>query len=116
MTTTLSPLGRALAYAGGTHSEADIALGVAEGRYQSWDCGDSVLITELRDTPGHRFLHFFLAEGNRAELEQLVPIALQWGREQGCTKASLVGRFGWLRSWVRQYGFRETACVMEVRL
>lgn len=109
-------LSEALTHAGDTHSLEDVALGVAEGRFQEWSAGDSVLITELRDTPQARFLHVFLAAGHLTELRPLAELALQWGREQGATRASFIGRFGWLRSFVRELGFEDRGVYMEARL
>ena len=106
---------RALALAG-THAWADIQEGVACGRFQEWGDGDSIIITEILDTPLRRTLHFFLAEGNLVELRAMTPAILDWARMHGCTHASLVGRFGWLRSFVREFGFTEEAVMMGATL
>ena len=112
----MSPaLTRALSYAG-THRIGDIELGVAEGRFQQWLGADSCIITELLQTPLRKTLHFFLAEGNLTELQAMVPGILSWARQQGCTHASLVGRKGWLRSFVRDFGFTESGVLMEAEL
>lgn len=119
MTATVTPrrtVARALAFAGDTHTITDIQAGVESGGFQEWSAGDSVLITEIRDTPNARFLHLFLAEGHLTELRSLAEVALQWGREQGCTRASFIGRFGWLRSFVREMGFEDRGVYMEARL
>lgn len=108
-------LDRALAYAG-THTPDDLHAGIAAGRFQQWGSGDSVIVTEILDTPQKRFLHFFLAEGTLPELRAMVPAILDWGRAQGCTHASLVGRFGWLRTFVKEFGFKKTAVMMEATL
>lgn len=109
-------LRQALAHAGDTYSLVDIEKGVASGRFQEWSAGSSVIITELRDTPQVRFLHFFLAAGTLTELRPLAELALKWGREQGASRASFVGRFGWLKSFVRDLGFTEVGTYMEARL
>lgn len=106
----------ALAYAGDTYTLEEINEGVTTGRFQEWSAGSSVIITELRDTPQVRFLHFFLAAGHLRELKPLAELALQWGREQGAARASFIGRFGWLRSFVRELGFTEQGTYMEARL
>ena len=110
-----SSLVRALAYAG-THDPEDIAIGVGEGRFQSWEGDASTIVTEILLTPKRKTLHFFLAEGDLRELRVMLPMILHWGRQQGCTHASLVGRFGWLRSFVRDFGFREEATLMGATL
>lgn len=112
---TLSPIARALEYAG-THTVEDIELGIAEGRFQYWGNKECGIVTELLQTPLRKTLHFFLAGGHLEGLRAMTPAILSWGREQGCTHATFVGRFGWLRSFVRDFGFREAATVMEMRL
>jgi hypothetical protein len=113
----MKSLTRALAYADGTHTEADIAAGVAAGAFQRWDGDHSTIITEIRQTPRLRFLHFFLAEGEMAELRAMVPPILDWGRMHGCEKAQLIGRHGWQRvDWLVAAGWTPSATVMEVRL
>lgn len=119
MTTALVDFRRvceALAYAGDTYTLDEINEGVISGRFQEWSAGSSVIITELRDTPRVRFLHFFLAAGDLRELRPLAELALKWGREQGAMRASFIGRFGWLRSFVRELGFEDRGTYMEARL
>lgn len=107
---------RALALAG-THEPQDIAEGVACGRYQEWSGPDSVIVTELLDTPLRRTIHFFLAEGHMEELRAVVPAILDWGRMHGCTHASLVGRQGWSRvAWLKDSGWTEAGVVMDREL
>ena len=107
-------LSRALATAGYTHTEADIAEGVACGDFQRWELNDSVIITEVRDTPKHRYVHFFLAEGKMDELQVMTPMILDWARMHGCTRASLCGRKGWERvPWLRDSGWQHRHVVLE---
>lgn len=106
-------LDRALAYAEGTHTQADIEAAVATGDMQRWDGDHSVIVTEVRQAPRRRILNFFLAEGNLVELRTMVPPILAWGKEHGCTSASMVGRFGWQRTWLVTDGWKAAAVVME---
>lgn len=113
---TAPSVARALAFAG-THQAADIAEGVACGRYQQWGEGESVIVTEIVATPLRRTLRFFLAEGRMPELEAMTPAILDWGRMHGCTHASLVGREGWRRvPWMLQSGWRFKHVVLEKEL
>jgi len=108
----LSPISRALHYAG-THAPADIAEGVAAGRFQEWSGGDSVIITEILETPLRKTLHFFLAEGTIPEIRAMVGPILDWARACGCTHASLVGRKGWSRvAWMKDEGWTEEGVMM----
>ena len=111
-TRALSPVARALEYAG-THSAADIAEGVASGRFQEWSGGDSVIVTEILETPLRKTLHFFLAEGTMPEIRAMLPGILDWARMHGCTHASLVGRKGWSRvAWMQDEGWTEEGVMM----
>lgn len=97
----------------GTHRPEDVAEGVACGRFQSWGDGDTVMVTEVLDTPLRRTIHFFLAEGEMAVLRAMTPAILNWARDRGCTHASLVGRKGWTRvAWMRESGWTEEGVMM----
>ena len=110
--TVLSPISRALHYAG-THAPADIAEGVAAGRFQEWANDDTVVITEILETPLRKTLHFFLAEGSMPEIRAMLPGILDWARMHGCTHASLVGRKGWSRvAWMKDEGWQEEGVMM----
>lgn len=109
-------LERALAYAGGSHSLTDIEAGIADGTFQLWEGERSVIVTEIRRTPGYTFLLFFLAGGNLRELEAMTPPILAWGQSVGCTKAQFVGRHGWQRTWLARDGWRAQAVMMEREL
>jgi hypothetical protein len=108
-------LARALDYAG-THTAADIAEAVQQGRFQQWDGELSTIITEIQETPLRKTLLFFLAEGEGREIAAMAGPIMVWAKMQGCTHASLVGRFGWERCYAPQLGFQKTAVVMEREL
>jgi hypothetical protein len=111
--TVLSPISRALHYAG-THQPEDVAEGVASGRFQEWTGGETVVVTEILVTPLRKTLHFFLAEGNLVEIEAMLGAIMSWGASIGCTHASLVGRHGWSRSFLTRLGWKQTGILMEV--
>lgn len=107
----------ALQYAGGTHTFEDVTAGVAEGRMQFWPGVRSAIITELLESPRARTLHFFLAGGDLAELEAMEPLVIAWGKTQGCTAASMVGRKGWERTFLTQRaGWESRLAVFEKAL
>jgi len=107
-------LTRVLPFTGGTHTLDDVLQGVEEGRFIIWPGHRSVIVTEIVDTPGHSILVFFLAAGSMREMRRLYPIILAWGKTQGCTRARIVGRKGWERSFItREEGFTPTAVVFE---
>src|SRR5262249_12933828 len=109
-------LERALRYTDGSHTLEDIETGIVNGTYQLWESDDSVIVTEVRETPQQRFLLFFLAAGHMPDLRAFVPPILDWARGHGCVKAQLVGRHGWQRTWLLGEGWVPKAVVMEVDL
>lgn len=100
----------------GTHTWEDVKQGIAEGRFQQWGDDECGIVTEVLKTPLRVTLLFWLAWGDLRGLYAMVPPILQWGRQQHCTHASFVGRFGWLRTFVRDFGFKEVATCMEMTL
>jgi hypothetical protein len=103
----------ALQYSGGTHLFEDIVAGVAAGTLQFWPGRSSAVVTEILDTPRKKILHFFLAGGTLSELETMLPSILDWGKAQGCTKTTLVGRKGWERTFITRQGWKPTLVLFE---
>ena len=91
----------ALAYADMSHTFDDVVSLVASGAAQAWPGPASIIVTEIVEYPRHHVLHFFLGAGSLSELKAMVPIILEWGREQGCTRARVIGRRGWSRVFTR---------------
>jgi hypothetical protein len=90
-------LREALSLAGGTHSFEDMLRQIQDGSAQVWCDEGACLVTEVIASPQKRVLHFWLATG---ELEPVVALSrrvIAWGKEQGCTMATLSGRRGWTR-------------------
>jgi hypothetical protein len=106
----------ALSYAGGTHGFDDVAAMLREDRAILWSGPHSAIVTEIIEHPQKRTLHFFLAGGNLAELEVMVPGILEWGRTQGCTAASMTGRKGWERTFLKREGWESKLVVMTKEL
>lgn len=104
----------ALVYSGGTHTFEDVTAAIDAGTLQLWPGLSSAVVTEVVDAPRQRILNFFLAGGNLAELETMLPIILAWGKEQGCVKATLVGRKGWERTFLTRKGWKLSQVVLEV--
>ena len=103
----------ALERAGKSHSLADVDAGIAKGDFQLWAKPDACVITEVQQYPQARRLCVFVAAGKLESLEPMLEPLMEWGKSQGCVSAFLVGRFGWLRSFVGAHGFAPTATVME---
>jgi hypothetical protein len=85
---------------------------VARGSAVFWPLSrDSVVITEIVQHPRKKVLHIFLAAGKMQDIERAAPAILSWGKIMGCEAASLVGRPGWLRSFLMKTGWSNTRWV-----
>lgn len=111
----LRGLEEALHHGGDTHRLQDVLAAVARGDAQLWTEGPCIIVTEVNDTPVERELHFWLAAGTLDEVIALSNKVMEWGREQGCTVASLCGRRGWTRALATE-GWGHQMVVMGQRL
>ena len=105
-------LENALAYAGGTHDLTDVYLAIAARDMQFWPGEESVIVTELVDYPQRKVCNFFLAGGSLAELEEMAATVEQWAKEQGCDSATLTGRPGWQKTFLRGKGYSTSGVAM----
>lgn len=103
----------ALAYGGHDHTFEDIADLVDAGKAQAWFGPDSVVITEIVEAPRKTSLGFILAGGHLNELEAMFPRILEWGKTQGCTRATSVGRRGWERTFLTRTGWTADMVVFQ---
>jgi hypothetical protein len=107
----------ALEHAGETHAIEDIWNGICSGVFQFWPAEKSAVVTEILSYPnGKRTLHFFLAGGDLTELQTMYPYILEWGRTAGCSRATLAGRPGWARTFLRKDGWEPRWCVLAKEL
>ena len=110
----LAPLERALPYTGGTHNLDDIREAVQSGQMQCWPGVESVVITEIVDTPQKRLLNFFLAAGNLQEIRTLYHTIFDWAKSYGCDSAVILGRHGWERTFLtRDEGWEKKLILYE---
>jgi hypothetical protein len=94
----------------GTHHFEDVKQAIEDGRATHWPAGHSIIVTEVVEHPLTKWLHFWIAAGEREELRRMQPIILEWGRDQGCTKASMTGRAGWERL-LTPYGWQKDPAI-----
>ena len=106
----------ALEYCGGTHKIEDIIAGIYTGQFQFWPGEKSAVITEIVEHPQMRVLHFFLVGGDLAELAEMEPVMVAWGRRMGCERATTIGREGWRRTFLKDRGYRPMWHVMARNL
>ena len=95
----------ALVYAGGTHSYDDVITSVEKGEAQFWPGPHSCIVTQIDEQPRRKILQFFIAAGNQVELEAMAPGVIAWGVAEGCTVARMVGRKGWVKSFLPRTGW-----------
>lgn len=98
-------LENALQYSGGTHTVEDVFKGIVAGQFQLWTGPDSIIVTEILEYPRLRALHFFLAGGHLEEIQEMEKTVVEWARRQGCKRATMVGRNGWSRTFLRDRGY-----------
>lgn len=103
----------ALKYSGHSHTFDDVVAMVEAGTAQVWFGPSSVIVTEIVLEPQFKVLQYFLAGGNLAELEAMQPIIEQWAREHGCTRAVIVGRKGWERTFLARQGWTNGLVVLD---
>lgn len=97
----LAGLEEALQRGGGTHDLSHVLAAVQRGDAQLWlDSldGDAVIVTEVHCAPNEKELHFWLASGTLDSVIALSNKVMEWGRERGCTVATLSGRRGWIKA------------------
>lgn len=107
----------ALSKAGDTHNSKDVLDGIMSGLYQFWPGETACLVTQVIDFPNERHLHIFVAAGDLNEIRDMYPYVEGWAKENGCVKATLMGRKGWSRSFLSQMkGWKQDMIHMSVEL
>jgi hypothetical protein len=95
----------ALSYNGGEQTLDDVKSGLANGSMHLWPGRDSVILTEIAETPRMKVLNFIIGGGDLNELEQMVPPIEDWAKAQGVDQMALFGRRGWARSFLASMGY-----------
>ena len=106
----------ALEYEHGTHTVEDVWDQIEAGHAQLWYGPNSVIITQIEETPQRRILRFWLAGGYLEELEPMYIHLEAWGRDIGCDMAVIVGRKGWERTFLKREGWAPTHTVFTKEL
>jgi len=112
-----STIERALPYAGGTHSIEDVWDAIANGTLQLWPGKVSAIVTQVIQYPRSKELVFFLAAGDLEEIQRVYDVILDWGKAQGCERATFMGRKGWERTFLtKEEGWRSGLVAFEKEL
>ena len=85
----------ALEYGHGTHTVQDLMTEVEQGHARAWVEQDNVIIARIEEYPQKRILCFWLAAGELEPLLEMAKEVYEWGREEGCDMARMIGRRGW---------------------
>lgn len=71
---------------------------VANGRARLWCNEAAAIVAEIKTYPsGAKEVHGLLAAGDVQAIKALIPNAEQWGRDKGCTRASISSHPAWAR-------------------
>jgi hypothetical protein len=71
---------------------------VLSGEWRCWGTERAAIIAEIKTYPsGLKEVHGVAATGDLGEIRALIPLAEQWGRENGCQWAAIESRGGWER-------------------
>lgn len=85
----------ALEYCGGTHDFEDVCEGIYSGIMQLWPAPKGCIVTEIVVYPKKKVVNVFLGGGDMEQILDMHKDVISWAKEQGCSAATITGRFGW---------------------
>lgn len=106
---------RAVRQLGGAYDVEDIINRVNDGTMQSWQSGQSVVVTEVLSFPRKKIVNVVLVAGNIEEIMALQDEVAAWAKEIGCSKMITSGRRG-LSTVLPKYGWSNGRCIYELNL
>lgn len=106
---------KALKIGGNTHTPADIADAVKEGKMQAWQNGQSVILTEVIGYPQTNVLNVVIAVGELDDVLAMLPQLYDFGRQHDCTSIRMQGRKGWAKV-LPKYGWEQPNVTFERKL
>jgi hypothetical protein len=102
-----------LTYTSGTHLFEDVVAMVSAGFLTFWSGPQSVVLTEILQSPRKKIFNVWLVAGAMHELRAMYPLIEQWAKDQGCDLATFTGRPGWERSFLpKEEGWKTQLVVM----
>jgi hypothetical protein len=89
----------------GSHTPEDVQKAIEEGRFQHWEDGETVIVTEVKQYPRFLACEVFMVAGDmetvwKIEMCQIIP----WAKALGCKRMIGRGRKGWARA-AKPYGY-----------
>ena len=104
----------AIARYGPTHDKDHIWLALEQGDAQLWPSPNAAALTELKNyKTGFKEVNGWLSGGDLEEIRRTTEKIEDWARRQGCRRATICGREGWLRAFD---GYVKRAVVMTKEL
>jgi len=100
----------------GLYESEDILRSLVSGEYHLFTKDNSALVATVMPYPRGTVLHIFLAGGNLEELEELYKETEQFAKYMNCKSITLIGRFGWKKSFLTEYGMKPTCLQMSKEL
>ena len=80
---------------------------------QSWQAGQSVVVTEVLAAPQTNILNVFLVCGNLDEVMSIQPKLQRFAKEMNCSKLVMRGRAGWTKV-LPEYGWKSPGVIFEL--
>lgn len=99
----------------GAYDVEDVKRRVGEGALQSWQSGQSVVVTEILGYPRKMICNILIAAGNLDEIMELQEEVSAWARDLGCSKLVMAGRKGWGKV-LPKHGWTNGRCIYELNL
>lgn len=107
---------KALEVGGNLDTIESLEADVAAGRMQVFTVGESVVLTQIQDYPQEKVLQICYVAGSLDDMEPWLEAVMAWAEREGCSRAYMVGRAGWLRSFLSKSTWEQTNVVMERKL
>jgi hypothetical protein len=93
----------------------DVKRAILDGRMQFWPLLDSAVVTQV--VSQGQELNIFLAGGSLNTLRQTLNSLEAFGQARGCKVVTILGRLGWMRSFLtRDAGYSAHAVLLAKEL
>lgn len=109
-------LEQALEHSGSVDTIEDVHRGVIEGKCQLFLRPTGAAVTLVESTAKTPTLQIWLAGGDMAAMEEMLPDFEKVARILDCGKLAFLGRTGWQRTFLTNEGFKPSAVLMEKTL
>ena len=88
----------AIAHYGPTHTKQQVWDALVHGHAQLWPMPRAVMVTQINNHfTGFKEAQAWMAGGDLKDILEWTPRIEQWARDEGCARAVVAGRRGWLK-------------------